>query len=135
MSDQDFDARRQHPHPSDDRPFHHDDIPEDDLDAFFDVPEVDLPRRPATPPIRPRRIEVEEENQDRWSNEALRGTPSPARQRQSRRQQKQDVTFPASLFGLPYEEYIEKEDWYHNVSWAIFISVFMSSLALLITIL
>lgn len=65
-----------------------------------------------------------------------RGAPSPTRQRQSRRrQQPQQTPFPASLFGLPYKEYIEKEDWYQNVSWAIFIAVVMSALALLITIL
>ncbi len=111
--------------------------PDENLDAFLedweDVPEADLPRRPVTPPIRPRRVETDQ--QERWSNE-VRGTPSTARQRQQRRrQQKQDVPFPASLFGLPYEEYIEKEDWYQNVSWAIFIAVVMSALALLITIL
>lgn len=44
------------------------------------------------------------------------------------------VPFPASLFGLPYEEYLEKEDWYQNVSWGIFMSVVMSALALIIAI-
>jgi len=45
------------------------------------------------------------------------------------------VPFPASLFGLPYHEYVEKEEWYQNVSWAITIAVAMSALALLIAIL
>lgn len=164
MPNKGFDARDRHPHPSDDRPFSHPDIPEEDvihlgpseeneedrrfrrpdedLDAFLedweDVPEVDLPRRrPATPPIRPRRIEVEEENQDRWSKEALRGTPEPnrARQRQQRRRREPQVPFPASLFGLPYEEYAEKPEWYDNLSWGILGSYMIAILSLLIAIL
>ncbi|OQA82886.1 MAG: hypothetical protein BWY29_00642 [Microgenomates group bacterium ADurb.Bin238] len=130
--DKGFDARRQHPHPSDDRPFHHDDIPEDDLDAFFDVPEVDIPRRPTPPPIRPRRVETEDP-QEHWSNE-VRGTPSTARQRQQRRRQPQ-VPFPANLFNVPLDEYLEKPEWYQNLTWGVLGSYIIAILALLIAIL
>jgi len=162
MPNKGFDARGQHPHPSDDRPFSHPDIPEEDVihlgpseenaedrrfrrpsedTSFFDewedddLPEVDFPpRRPATPPIRPRRIE--EDPQERWSND-VRGTPpdpNRARQRQQRRRQPQ-VPFPSRLFGLPYEEYAEKPEWYDNLSWGILGSYMIAILALLIAIL